>query len=115
MYSTSIPAYDRYHSGSLFNGACRDVTVSNGEGFEYEETVLIYPNPISTEMTIESSHRIQDLTVINALGQIVYSIKDAGFSERIDASHWSNGVYVVLIGFIDEQTTTKRILKTNSY
>ena len=68
----------------------------------------IYPNPVSDIATIETNGRIiQKVTVLNTLGQSVFS----GSGATIDMSKFQSGVYVVKVYFEDSLIATKKIVK----
>ena len=114
MGSNSIPAKDRYNSGTIFNNACsNDNSIGIEKVFETEEVVLIFPNPFVSEITIESSHFIDNLKVINSIGKTVSYQQNIGLSNRISTSDWENGVYLILINFSNHKSIKKTIIKTN--
>jgi hypothetical protein len=115
MGSASIPALDRYNSGTIFSNACNGISVSVDQPFKTKEKVMIFPNPVESEMTIESSHVIQNLTVINLTGEVLHYHESVGFSNRISTVDWRNGLYFILINFVNDKSITEVIVKTNSY
>ncbi|MBK7342163.1 MAG: T9SS type A sorting domain-containing protein [Saprospiraceae bacterium] len=46
---------------------------------------------------IESTEMIQEVVVLNALGQIMVSLKDPGQSVKLETVHWINGFYFLMI------------------
>ncbi len=113
--STSIPAYDRYASGTTFSNACNNLSIGVEESFEGTEKILISPNPLQSQMTIESSHYIENLTVVSLLGQVILRRENIGFSNHINAVEWRDGVYFVLINFSNNKSITEIAVKTNSF
>lgn len=113
--SSSIPAYERYNTGTIFSNACNEITVSIDQDIKTKEKVIIFPNPVQTEMTIESSHFIKKLTVMNLMGVVLNSHSNIGFSSKISTVDWRNGLYFILIDFTNNKSITQVIVKTNSY
>ena len=113
MEATSIPAYDRYNSGSLFSNACGNSTIGVEEKFGTEEKVVIFPNPVQSEMVIESARFIGDLRVINSIGQEVYYQEGVGFSNLINTAEWKNGVYLIFIHFLNNESCVEIVVKSN--
>lgn len=111
MGSISIPAYDRYAAGTIFSNACGHSTVGIQENVETEENVVIFPNPIQSEMAIESSRFIKDLRVINSIGQEIHYQGNVGFSNIINTAVWKNGVYLVFISFSNNTTSVEVVSK----
>jgi len=70
---------------------------------EIENQIILYPNPASNEFTLElqSSEVSKELFVYSAQGKLVYSKKINSFKTNVDASNWSEGIYLLKIG--DEQ------------
>lgn len=101
----SIPAFDRFASGTAISEAC------NNDSLKSDEEVLLYPNPTRFDIQIESSHYMRELYVINPLGQTIKDYYDVGFSTQINTSEWNTGVYFIMITFPDDKTITKRAIK----
>jgi hypothetical protein len=57
--------------------------------------VLLYPNPASTSVTLEGA-RGCGLTLTNALGQVVYTLSEAGMKETIPLTGLAPGVYTLV-------------------
>ncbi len=115
MGSGFIPAYDRYDSGTIFINACGNVPlIGNVKNVETKEKALIFPNPVQSEMTIESALFIENLRIFNATGQEVLNQKNIGFSNLIHTADWKKGVYMVLINYSNNKFRTETIVKTSS-
>jgi hypothetical protein len=54
----------------------------------------IYPNPNTGEFVVKTNENV-DVTVVNALGQVVYSEKTSSLTTTINISHLSKGIYFV--------------------
>lgn len=54
----------------------------------------IYPNPASTELTIEHTGSLQHITVYNSIGQRVYSQAHSE-TKTLDVSSWQKGIYML--------------------
>ncbi|WP_165357631.1 peptide-N-glycosidase F-related protein [Flavobacterium beibuense] len=69
----------------------------------------LFPNPvvdIAEIQTVDGSS-IRNVTVVNTLGQIVYS----GSSEKVNLSQLQSGVYIVNVKFDDNRTATQKLIK----
>jgi len=80
---------------------------------EIEKTVVskVYPNPFGsgTNVTVKrESDESVELTVFNALGQIVLRSETSGSTTILDTSDWLPGVYIIRIG-----EETLRAVKSN--
>ncbi len=61
-----------------------------------EDGVLVYPNPTTDKFTITSIRNIKDVTVVNALGQMVAQEKELNyFAVTFDTKNWGKGIYFV--------------------
>ncbi len=113
MGATSIPAYERFDSGTIFSNTCGNSTVDIKENFETEKKVVIFPNPVQSEMAIESSRFITDLRVINSIGQEIHYQNNLGLTNLINTTEWKNGVYMVFLNFLNEESSVEVVVKTN--
>jgi Secretion system C-terminal sorting domain len=84
------------------------------EKIQSEQSTLCYPNPTTGIFTIENSldfKNIVGLEIININGQIIYSSENFKFSDKIDLSNQTKGVYLVNIKTKNQTYTDKIILK----
>ncbi|MBI9038877.1 MAG: T9SS type A sorting domain-containing protein [Bacteroidales bacterium] len=68
-----------------------------------DDNVIIFPNPATHEINISSSQTINNILILNNLGQVVYK----GKSEKINTSNFNSGIYIVRIK-TDKGITTKK-------
>ena len=57
----------------------------------------VYPNPASDIVTIQSSFKVKEIEVHNALGQVVLRKQGSQNIETIDVSNLQSGTYIVRI------------------
>ncbi|MCW3126691.1 MAG: hypothetical protein JWO03_2349 [Bacteroidetes bacterium] len=70
--------------------------------------ISIYPNPAKDHIQIVSGDEIQDITVYNAMGQVLLSKTSINkLSDTIDLTTLNNGVYFVTVN----TTTNKKLMK----
>jgi hypothetical protein len=62
-----------------------------------ENSFNIYPNPASTGLTIESKEIMDEIRIINVLGQQILSTKVGDTSYRLNVSGIENGMYIIMI------------------
>jgi hypothetical protein len=65
-------------------------------GIENQEAInfSIYPNPVSSILTIESSQKLNcDIEIYDVNGKFVHSVKANGETTTLDVSDFENGVY----------------------
>jgi len=63
---------------------------------ESNESVSVFPNPATSNVNIVASG-IQHITVINALGQVVYDANADGNMTTLDTAPYQPGVYMVRV------------------
>lgn len=70
------------------------------EDIDYSNAAVVYPNPVNTDLHIELSNTDLlglDLLVYDLYGRVVYSSTASNY-DIIDASDWSQGLYLLKIG-----------------
>tara|TARA_B100001287_G_scaffold71316_1_gene58888 strand:+ start:6331 stop:7851 length:1521 start_codon:yes stop_codon:yes gene_type:complete len=78
---------------------------------EISSNFLIYPNPASSVVNIESSKIINRINIYNMIGNIVYSSKFPSNSAEIDLMDLNSGIYLVDIKFIDGTRRNSKFIK----
>lgn len=73
-------------------------------------SVKIYPNPAKGRFTIQHTQTDATITVINTLGQSVYSMKTSTLETDVNTSSWNSGVYFVNITSGTKTETLKLIV-----
>ena len=69
---------------------------------------MIYPNPTSTLLTIDTELVIKEVVVIDITGQIIKSVVPK--ANKIDVSDLSNGIYFIkVVG--EEPTIIQKFVK----
>lgn len=77
---------------------------------EVMPVALVYPNPTLGVVNI-SFEGMQEVTLFNALGQMVKTYKVASDNTQIDIRNYPNGVYFVRVGSHDAVSTVRIIKK----
>ncbi len=109
----------------LYDGACL-YGMTNGGGsnsggtiFKYcgiadieqlstkEENVIVFPNPCTDKITVSSSSIIDEVIVVDVLGQTIYEAKP--HKESISLQLDNAGIYFVTIS-IDKEVRTERVI-----
>ncbi len=76
-----------------------------------ENKVKIYPNPLTENsiLYIETELSIQNITIYNSLGNLIFEIND-NISE-INMSQWNSGLYLVVLKDTNNNQIIKKIIK----
>jgi hypothetical protein len=67
----------------------------------------VYPNPVASILTVESSQSIDKLEIYNVLGKRVGMISD---SNSMDMSELNSGIYMLKI-FSGNKVSSQKIIK----
>ncbi len=62
-----------------------------------ESGMMVYPNPATSLVTIESSYKLQVIELYNISGQLVKSIKAGGNTHSLNVSALEQGVYMIRV------------------
>lgn len=73
----------------------------------HDVMTAVYPNPVKDNLTINADN-MRRITIINAMGQVVYDHEVMSDSEEINMSQYESGVYMVRIT-TDNGMTTQRV------
>ncbi|WP_299053722.1 immunoglobulin-like domain-containing protein [uncultured Polaribacter sp.] len=63
----------------------------------YKQNVRIFPNPTTSNWTLESKTIIKSIQIINILGKVVKEIKPNSLFVKIDSDRLSKGIYIARI------------------
>ena len=80
---------------------------------EYENLLSIYPNPNSSGvLNIESSSAIKEITILNLIGQNVFSktVPGSVFNETITVNPSLNGIYFMAVRLENNKRILKKII-----
>ena len=83
-------------------------SVSDISGEEFR----IFPNPAQTMVHIHSNKEIQDLRLVNILGQVIYTASVQGFEYNLNVSGFENGIYFIQV-LTNKGYKTKRLQISN--
>ena len=75
-----------------------------------DNSVLIYPNPVSTQLTIELTATFEQLEITNMLGQVIYTanVNDQLFTISVD--DYRSGIYFIRLSG-KQGVATKKFVK----
>ena len=71
----------------------------------------IVPNPTRGTIRIIGTAAGETIQIINSIGKMVYTKTAQDNSEKINLSHLSNGIYLVMITDEDGNNKTQKIIK----
>ena len=97
-----------FYINTVYNTAARMASNNSVEDTLEPAKLILYPNPVSSELNIDSDRAIQKVEVYNLSGALVNS--QQGNSNTIDMSNLSNGSYFVKV-HTEGSVTSKIIIK----
>ncbi|WP_299227447.1 aryl-sulfate sulfotransferase [uncultured Psychroserpens sp.] len=77
--------------------------------FSIKSSMRTYPNPVTTNLFIDSEKMIESISVYNLLGKKV--IDGLGNIKTIDFTNLADGLYIVKLVTSDDILTTKKVIK----
>ena len=104
--STDNPAWAAFFDVELMN----DPTVSLEEFNSDENSILIYPNPASNQISINANQTIKKVNIVDLNGRLVYSENTNNLNTVVQLGSLSKGIYVVHVQTSTE-TFRKKIVK----
>jgi hypothetical protein len=109
-YDTQYPSYDGLFA---LNGVSRVVditmTITGINDVPSNYSVSVYPNPANDMVNIASDYSMKSVTLVNYVGQTVYTQPVTGNSYQINVSNYVTGMYFVRIETTDGSVITKRL------
>ncbi len=94
---TAFTGYDALTNGDNRYGFVHDITIRQGITLSNSKfdniSKGIYPNPVTTELTISNSIKTNSYEVVNMLGKTVKEVKATG---RMDVSDLTSGIYLLV-------------------
>lgn len=87
------------------------LTVLNPVGVQIEDVnnIMVYPNPASGKITVQSDQNINKIQIFTGTGQVLYSNKSCGKLLNINIDSLMPGMYFMSIS-TDKEVCTKKIV-----
>lgn len=101
-----------YSDADQFFIALDDISIdiaTSAENKGNESSVFIYPNPVKNVLHINASSQIENVRIVNALGQLVKEFKVDALSYSVNTSDYKYGMYLIQIE-TTEGITNKRFV-----
>jgi hypothetical protein len=74
--------------------------------------ITVYPNPVEAHLQVHSNHqKIHEIRVFNAIGQLVFWSNQQENIVKIEAGHWSGGLYILEVKTEDGFIQPFKVLK----
>lgn len=85
-------------SSSLPSQPCLNNTIASINALKpLDFGLLVFPNPSTNSITIQSQINLGLITIYNSIGKEVYKEQSQGFLKNIDISELSSGIYIICV------------------
>lgn len=95
--------------GCIFTTLEKEYGLVGIENIVAEEAIL-YPNP-ADEMFVVNAKDLESITIINAIGEVVFNEKNLSINKQIPTKEWSEGLYIVALKSKGQTRFEKMILR----
>ncbi len=112
---TEMGTYTAIEAGAAENGCDiiwnYEVNVSTSNvDVEFENDVLIYPNPFDETLTIDTKESFQSINIYSMSGEKIYADL---FSNTIDTKELSKGLYIIELKGMGTENVILKVFKNN--
>lgn len=90
---------------------CAELEPVSVEEADLQTVIKVFPNPATSTLFIETAHSINNYYISDITGRMVLNNVDFAYSNEIDVSHLSRGLYVLVLQFENEQPQSVSFLK----
>lgn len=94
-----------------FKRGAIELNASATKILDFSNYVELSPNPSSDYLSIKSVQEIQDIQVINELGQVIMREVELSTDSRLDIRTLPSGIYLLKMKLGNDQFSTKRFIK----
>lgn len=75
-----------------------------------EAKIAMYPNPVSSSLSISSMDALETISIFNVIGQEVMNLKVNDTNTTINVSNFQNGIYIIKT-FSEGKVSTSKFIK----
>ena len=72
---------------------------------------IIFPNPATNFVNIKSQHSISQISIINNLGQVVFSGDFESNSVQVNTSGFNKGIYIIQVKTMEGSIAKKLVIQ----
>lgn len=101
----------KFHLYSKKKMAGTEVFTSVWPNQEVISSTIVFPNPVSEVLTVESEEIISELFVYDINGILISRMDVSGFEAKLLVSQWHSGVYMIKIVYDDERCGYHKVIK----
>ena len=93
-------------TGTIYVDPCAGIATYSQDGL-----INVYPNPTTGILNVETTMDENMITIVDVLGNVVYSTKSTSVKTAIDMSSFANGIYFLKVEN-EKNVTTIRIVRS---
>ena len=109
-YDANYPSYDnKFAIYGVSNATGMTTTLTSVNELVVDRSINVYPNPAKEVINITSDYDLRKVTLVNYVGQTVFSQVVDGNNFQINVSNFVNGMYFVRIETVQGNVVTKPI------
>jgi hypothetical protein len=79
---------------------------------EYDSVASVYPNPFTSQLTIELNERVVQIEIMDATGKLIRTYYPNSYLFEINTASWSGGLYNLRIATA-KSTIFKKVIKVH--
>ena len=106
----SVSVIETTAEGCVGTTLSQDVVVIPTNVEEFSNAMILYPNPVSTNLTLQVKNEMigSDFVVFDALGKVVLRDKILSNNQDISVNNLSNGNYILRVGAMNKVFTISK-------
>jgi Secretion system C-terminal sorting domain/Lectin C-type domain len=102
---------DIYQNNTLYYVIEYNTLLGTHDLSDPAENLIIYPNPVTDFLTIDSKNNRKEILVTDASGKRIKSISGKDLSDKIDCRDWHAGVYYLKIYYENKTSSLYKVIK----
>jgi hypothetical protein len=116
--STITPVFSAVFSSSAYNAS--DTLICSGpllvtglSSFEKNNSIKLFPNPATSEVTVVSDEETLTIELVNGVGQTLFTDRSGQNKITIDLRHLDEGIYFVKVKNKTGTVSSKKLIRLN--
>lgn len=95
QYSFNPEYFDGYQIQPRYLDDIELIFVNRTDDVEWAKDIVLAPNPTTNTLNIKGAPRVDRLTILNAIGQVVKVENQPSINHNINVNDFSNGIYFI--------------------
>jgi hypothetical protein len=107
QFDAVAPFTEGYQLTPRYNSDLKLIIATND--LALGENISVFPNPITEELNINVQEVMDNMTITNIVGQVIFAKANISETQKINTSNWQSGIYFVTFVKNERQFTTKLV------